>query len=235
MSAKPLANISSCHEMRTGVAEQKVRGRRWQKYWSRIDRNLRLAHEERNVAILVFSMMIISPDWWHVLWPSRGPSTASMLKGSPQWRHMMTRRSGAPECEESGGPMLRWPEALCLMLSTRARRLSSITAPSLISSQSSSRKGHWRLSARFCPSSLRRRLSFSDNLVSGWKRITSGRPWKKTLCGIVYFWYCVGVVSFEPWLGLSRFIFSNKDIKYHFCGKIFPSTKNTSDDGCSPH
>ena len=146
-----------------------------------------------------------SPDWWQVLWPSRGPSTASMLKGSPQWRHMITRRSGAPECEDSGGPMLRWPEALCLMLSTRARRLSSITAPSLISSQSSSRKGHCRLSARFCPSSLRRRLSFSDNLVSGWKRITSGRPWKQKHDVI----NCVGVVSLA-WLGLSRS--NNKDI-----------------------
>ena len=100
-----------------------------------------------------------------------------MLKGSPQWRHMITRRSGlAPPPSPSGGAILRTPDTRCLILSTRARRLSSITAPSLISSQSSSRKGQWSESARFWPSSLRRRLSFSDKLVSGWNRMTSGRP-----------------------------------------------------------
>ena len=100
-----------------------------------------------------------------------------MLKGSPQWRHMITRRSGlAPPPSPSGGAILRTPDTRCLILSTRARRLSSITAPSLISSQSSSRKGQWSESARFWPSSLRRRLSFSDKLVSGWKRMTRGKP-----------------------------------------------------------
>ena len=164
------------------------------------------------------------PDWWQVEWPSSGPSTASILKGSPQGRHMITLRSGAPVCEDRGGPMLRWPEARCLMLSTRARRLSSMTAPSLISSQSSSRKGHWRLSARFCPSSRSRRLSFSDNLVSGWKRITRGRPWHREM-DLVCLQNCVGVVSCVP-SALSGtvkvFITSNKDIKCHFSVKSFP-------------
>ena len=101
-----------------------------------------------------------------------------MLNGSPQWRHMITLRSGGPLVSPRGGAILKIPELLCLMLSTKARRLSSMTAPSLISSQSSSRNGHWRLSAKFWPSSRSRRLSFSDNFVSGWNKMTSGNPWK---------------------------------------------------------
>ena len=133
--------------------------------------------------VLVFSSMVcstqtdLSPDWRQEEWPSRGPRTRSMLKGSPQWRHMMTRRSGlAPPPSPRGGAILRTPDTRCLILSTSALRLSSITAPSLISSQSSSRKGQWRESAKFWPSSLSLRLSFSDKLVSGWKRMTRGKP-----------------------------------------------------------
>ena len=134
--------------------------------------------------VLVLSSIVcstqtdLSPDCLQEEWPRRGPRTRSMLKGSPQWRQRITLRSGlAPPPSPRGGAILRTPETRCLMLSTRARRLSSITAPSLISSQSSSRKGQCRESARFCPSSLRRRLSFSDKLVSGWKRMTRGKPW----------------------------------------------------------
>ena len=124
---------------------------------------------------------LLSPDWRQEEWPSSGPSTLSMLKGSPQCRHMMTRRSGLPSPPSPrGGAMLNTPDTRCLMLSTSARRLSSITAPSLISSQSSSRKGHWRESARFWPSSRSLRLSFSDRLVSGWKRMTRGKPCNTT-------------------------------------------------------
>ena len=127
------------------------------------------------------SCSLLSPDWRQEEWPSSGPSTLSMLKGSPQCRHMITRRSGLPSPPSPrGGAMLNTPDTRCLMLSTSARRLSSITAPSLISSQSSSRKGHWRESARFWPSSLSLRLSFSDRLVSGWKRMTRGKPCNTT-------------------------------------------------------
>ena len=127
------------------------------------------------------SCSLLSPDWRQEEWPSSGPSTLSMLMGSPQCRHMMTRRSGLPSPPSPrGGAMLNTPDTRCLMLSTSARRLSSITAPSLISSQSSSRKGHWRESARFWPSSRSLRLSFSDRLVSGWKRMTRGKPCNTT-------------------------------------------------------
>ena len=73
--------------------------------------------------------------------------------------------------------MLRTPD-LCRILSTRDRRESSTTPPSLISSHPSSMNGHCSESARFCPSSCSRRLSFSANFESGWKSMTRGSPCK---------------------------------------------------------
>ena len=52
------------------------------------------------------SVDVMIPDWWQDMWPRRGPSTRSMLWGSPQWRQRMTRRSGGPGDPGSGGAIL---------------------------------------------------------------------------------------------------------------------------------